>query len=108
MAFIIGAVLAFVFLDPPWRYLVLIPLGLWELFEISLFLKWRRVRAVTGAEGLVGTRGRAVSSCKPEGQVRVKGQIWRAHCEGGADIGDDVVVERVEGLHLTVGRVERR
>jgi membrane protein implicated in regulation of membrane protease activity len=108
MALIIGAILAFAFLDSPWRYLILIPLGLWELFEISLFLKWRRVRAMTGAEALVGARGRAISVCNPDGEVRVRGQIWRAHCRDGAKIGDDVVVERVEGLRLTVSRLDRR
>jgi membrane protein implicated in regulation of membrane protease activity len=107
MALIVGALLAFFFLEPPWRYLVLIPLALWEIFEISLFLKWRRVRAKTGVEGLVGARGRAISECRPDGQVRVQGQIWGAHCQEGAKVGDDVVVESVDGLRLTVNRLDR-
>jgi membrane protein implicated in regulation of membrane protease activity len=47
-------------------------------------------------------------SCRPEGQVRVHGELWRARCEEGADAGDEVVVERLEdGLTLIVTRVEQ-
>jgi membrane-bound serine protease (ClpP class) len=99
---IIGTLLSFMFLEPPWRYLALIPLALWEVFEIYLWLKWRRVRSITGSEAYVGAPGRAISDCKPNGQVRVKGQIWRAHCADGIDAGDDVVVRAVHGLRLEV------
>jgi membrane protein implicated in regulation of membrane protease activity len=37
--------------------------------------------------------------------VRVAGEVWRAICPDGADVGDEVVVERVEGdLTLLVSR----
>jgi membrane protein implicated in regulation of membrane protease activity len=102
MGLVIGTLLSFMFLDPPWRYLAIIPLALWEIFEIYLWVKWRKVRSITGIEAYVGATGRAISDCKPDGQVRVKGQIWRAHCVDGVEAGDDVVVQAVDGLRLTV------
>ncbi len=102
MGFVIGTLLSFAFLDPPWRYLALIPLALWEVFEIYLWLKWRGVRSITGREAYVGAQGRAISDCRPTGQVRVKGQIWRAYCADGVDEGDDIVVKGVHGLRLEV------
>lgn len=102
MSLIIGTILSFVFLDPPWRYLALIPLAVWEVFEIYLWFKWRKVRSITGIETIVGTTGRVVTDCNPEGQVRLRGQLWRAHCEEGAEAGDEVVVESIDGLRLHV------
>lgn len=102
MSLIVGAVLAFWFLDPPWQYLVLIPLALWEALEVYLILKWRGVPSVTGPEAMVGRRGEAVTVCRPDGQVRVRGEIWRARCRDGVDAGDEVEVAAVEGLLLHV------
>jgi membrane protein implicated in regulation of membrane protease activity len=104
MALVIGTIIAFVFLEWPWRWLVIVPLALIEVFEIMLWLHWRGVRSVTGPEAIVGARGRTVTDCRPEGQVRVKGQLWRAHCAEGADSGEDVVVTKVSGLRLEVAR----
>ena len=38
----------------------------------------------------------------PEGQVKVAGEIWRAHCDTGAGVGSAVVVREVRGLMLVV------
>jgi membrane protein implicated in regulation of membrane protease activity len=102
MSFVIGTILSFMFLDPPWRYLAIVPLALWEGFEIYLWSKWRRVRSITGQEAFVGSTGRAVTDCRPEGQVRVKGALWRAQCPDGVDAGDGIVVEAIDGMLLTV------
>jgi membrane-bound serine protease (ClpP class) len=70
----------------------------------SLFLLRlsRRRRDVTGAEALVGATAVVVEPCLPAGQVRVRGELWRARCEDGARPGDEVVVTAVEGLTLHV------
>ena len=67
-----------------------------EVAEVGFWV-WlsRRRKAVTGAEALAGSRGVVVVPCRPEGQVRVLGELWRARCEEGADVGDEVVVERL-------------
>ena len=45
-----------------------------------------------------------LTPCRPEGQVRLHGEIWTARCEEGAAPDDKVVVERVDGLTVTVRR----
>jgi membrane-bound serine protease (ClpP class) len=76
-----------------------------ELGEAGFWIRLsRRRRPAIGAEALVGAEGLAVSACRPEGQVRVRGERWQAVCPEGADAGDRVVVEAVSGLTLQVRR----
>ena len=67
-----------------------------------------RPRALTGAEGLVGHVGVIRRAPAPLGQVYVDGALWRARpcMEDELDVGDPVVVERVNGLVLSVRRAE--
>ena len=102
MAFIIGTALALLFLDGVWRVLVIVAVALIELFEIFVWLRWRKVKSTTGTESLVGMKGQVVTECRPEGQIKIKGQIWKAHCRDGAATGDEVVVDKVDGLRLLV------
>jgi membrane-bound serine protease (ClpP class) len=104
VSLIVGSTLAILFLDSPWRWIVIAVLVAVEGFEIVLWLRLRRMRSLTGPEGIVGSKGRALSDCRPDGQVRVKGQIWKATCLAGATAGEDVVVEASEGLRLKVRR----
>jgi membrane protein implicated in regulation of membrane protease activity len=99
---IIGTILAFAFLETPWQYLALIPLTLWEALELYLFFRWRGVPSVTGPEALVGRRGRAVTDCRPDGQVRIRGEVWRARCPEEVKSGDEVEVASVDGLVVNV------
>ena len=65
----------------------------------AAFWVWlsKKRKPAIGAEALAGAEGIAVSDCRPSGRVRVAGEVWRATCPEGADAGDEVVVERVEG-----------
>jgi membrane-bound ClpP family serine protease len=67
-----------------------------------------RPRALTGAEGLVGHVGVVRNAPAPLGQVFVDGALWRARpcMEDKLAVGDHVVVERVQGLVLSVRRAE--
>jgi membrane-bound ClpP family serine protease len=69
-----------------------------------------RRRAHTGAEGLVGQLGEVRHELEPVGQVFVDGALWRARSwldeEERRREGDPVVVERVQGLTLSVRRAE--
>jgi membrane-bound ClpP family serine protease len=74
-------------------------------------LATRRLRARTGAEGLIGRLGEVRSTPAPVGRVFVDGALWRARrweLEDGRELepGDPVVVERVNGLTLTVRPAE--
>jgi membrane-bound serine protease (ClpP class) len=104
---IIAVVAAIFWLPSPWGVVAIIGAALVELAEMGGFLWYsRRRKATTGAEGLVGAVGVAITPCHPEGRVRVEGELWSAVCQEGADQGDRVVVERVEpGLILAVAPV---
>jgi membrane-bound ClpP family serine protease len=67
-----------------------------------------RPRALTGAEGLIGHVGVIRRAPAPLGQVYVDGALWRARpcLDDELDVGDPVVVERVNGLVLSVRRAE--
>jgi membrane protein implicated in regulation of membrane protease activity len=105
---IIGTFLAFKYLDPPWRYVVIFLLVAWQGFEIWLYFNLRGRRSITGQEALVGSTGRAHTACRPDGQVLVKGQLWSARCSQGLDPGERVVVTAVDGMRLTVTPRDRQ
>lgn len=102
MLLVIGTVLSFAFLEGVWRFLALVPLAVIEIAEIFFWFRLRRLRSITGAEALIGAVGRVVEDCAPDGQVRVKGQLWRAMSEEPVEAGDDVEVVAVDGMRLKV------
>lgn len=99
---VLALIAAVFWLSPPWSYLAVIAAGVWEVVEVTIFVWYsKRRRARTGAEALPGLRGTVVEACRPTGQIRVIGELWRATCEEGADPGDTVVVESL-GANLTL------
>jgi len=98
------AILLAIFVLPPYWGLVAILAGLTiELGEAWLWVYLsRRRRAVTGAEGLVGRTAKVVEPCRPDGRVRVHGELWQAHCARGAEVGQSVRVRSVQDLLLHV------
>lgn len=102
MTTVIGATLAILFVDPPWRYVIIGGLLLTDVFQIAIWLKWRKKKSITGIESLVGQGGRAMTTLDPEGQVQVRGQLWSARSSERVEVGDDVTVTAVEGLKLEV------
>ena len=70
-----------------------------------------RGRVRSGAEGLIGRVGEVRAAPAPLGQVFLDGALWRARVWAADDDaalqrGDPIVVERVDGLTLTVRRAE--
>ena len=57
---------------------------------------------VTGAEGMLGETGRAVSALAPSGQIFVHGETWEARSAAPIAAGETVRVRGVEGLVLLV------
>jgi membrane-bound serine protease (ClpP class) len=103
MIFLISLVLAIFVVSPPWSWVVLAAGVLLEVGESYLFMRWSRRRSTAvGTEVLVGRRAIVSVECRPEGQVRIAGEIWQARCDAGADVGDAVVVRKVDGLVLVV------
>ena len=81
---------------------VSIPLGLITAFLMSIALKARRNKLVSGAPGMVGETGIAQTAISPRGKVFVHGELWDAVSSGDISAGESVVVRRVDGLLLQV------
>ncbi len=81
---------------------VSIPLGAITVFLMTLVLRARRNKVVTGEQGLVGTVGVVRSPLTPQGKVFVNGELWDAYSVAPAQIGEQVRVVRVDGLALQV------
>jgi membrane protein implicated in regulation of membrane protease activity len=103
VALLFGILLAVFVVDGAWEWVVVGAGAVVELGETALLLWWsKRRRSVVGAESFVGRTAIVASDCMPDGQVRIAGELWRAHCRSGAAAGDEVVVRAVEGLTLEV------
>jgi membrane-bound serine protease (ClpP class) len=76
-------------------------------FLTRLAVAVHRQGPVSGAAGLVGVVGEAVTPIEPDrpGQVKVKGEIWRARSVSSIDSGSQVVVIQIDGLTMTVRSV---
>jgi len=78
------------------------PLGLITAFLMTLALKARRNKVVTGVQGLIGEVGVVQSDLAPQGKVFVHGEIWNAISATPVAVGARVVVRKVDGLQLEV------
>src|SRR6185369_155746 len=81
---------------------VSIPIGFITVFLMSLVLKARKNRVVTGQEGMVGEIGVARTTLEPEGKVFVHGELWNAVAKSPVPEGSRVRVKSVDGLHVMV------
>jgi membrane-bound serine protease (ClpP class) len=81
---------------------VSIPIGAITVFLMSIALKARANKVVTGAQGLVGEIGVAQTPLLPNGKVFVHGEIWDATSTVNIAAGQMVVVRMVDGLKLQV------
>jgi membrane-bound serine protease (ClpP class) len=81
---------------------VSIPLGIITVFLVSIVLKARANKVVTGAQGLVGEVGVARTSLAPTGKVFIHGELWDAIASNDVPAGKTVIVRRVDGLQLRV------
>ena len=81
---------------------VSIPLGAITAFLMSIALKSRRNKMVSGAQGLVGETGVAQTAISPRGKIFVHGELWDAFSSADVVAGQSVVVRRVDGLLLQV------
>lgn len=103
MIFLIGVAIGLFVVPDAWTLPVIIGAGVLEVAETYVTLKIsRRGAPKVGPETLVGSEGRVIEACRPVGRVRVKGEIWRARCDLGADPDDLVRVTAREELTLIV------
>jgi len=81
---------------------VSIPLGVITAFLMSIALRARHNKIVTGMQGLVGEIGLAQTPLSPQGKVFVHGELWDAVASANIPSGQSVVVRQVDGLQLRV------
>src|SRR5437667_1704380 len=88
------------------RFVLPIVLGLGGIgiFLTRLALASQRRGPVTGAAGMIGEVGKALTAIEPgkTGRVATHGETWTAIAEEPIAEGDRVLVTRVDGLTLTV------
>jgi membrane protein implicated in regulation of membrane protease activity len=100
----VGAILLALFVLPePWGLVLVVAAAVAEVAETWFWIHLsRRRRVQAGAETLIAARAVVAVPCRPMGQVRVAGELWRAHCPAGAEAGETVRVVGREGLTLLV------
>lgn len=104
MLLVIGIILLFA-LGSPWGVVAFGVCFILFLGELALWNRTvRRRRIQVGAATLIGATAIVATACRPDGQVRVGGEIWKARCAAGADPGDRVVVTTLDNLTLVVER----
>ena len=82
---------------------------------ISGLMYWAILRSIkktptTGASGLVGAKTRVVSKLGPSEEaqylVEADGELWSANSPDMLGPGDIVIITDVEGIRLTVKRID--
>jgi membrane-bound serine protease (ClpP class) len=100
---IAALLLALLVLPEPWGLVLVAGIAVLEVAEMVFWLRLsRRWRVRAGAETLIGARAEVAAECRPLGQVRVAGELWRARCERGAAAGETVRIVGRDGLTLLV------
>jgi len=79
-----------------------IPFAAITVLLLSLALRARRAKVETGAEGMIGEIGSAITELAPAGKVFVHGEYWDAVSLQPAAAGSRVRVKSMEKLKLTV------
>ncbi len=109
LALLAGSILLFGGAAPaievsPWAIgIVVVGSVLFFGFAMTVAMRGRRRASITGQEGMVGLAGEARTDLAPEGQVWVKGALWRARALNGPIAkGARIRVRRVDGLLLLV------
>ncbi len=106
MALVVAVLLAIFVLPAPWDYAAVAAGGAIEVGEAAFWWRWtHRRRPAVGAEALVGVIAVVEEPCRPDGRVRLHGELWSARCEEGADAGERVRVRGIDGLTLLVERL---
>jgi membrane-bound serine protease (ClpP class) len=86
---------------------IALPLGLITAFLMSIAIRARRNKVVTGEQGLVGETGVVVAALVPAGKVLLRGALWNAVAPFNVEAGQQVVVRNIENLVLHVEPVSQ-
>ena len=88
--------------------LIVVLTALFFLFAITFAIKAQRKKPVTGPEGIVGETGIAFSNLKPDGEIKVHGEIWNAESiDDEIKRGEEIIVTKIINLKLFVKRKDK-
>lgn len=83
---------------------VSIPFALITMFLVTIVVRARRNKVMTGTSGMIGEIGVSRTALEPEGQILVHGEYWDAIASSNIAAGERVRVKAVSGLKLLVDR----
>jgi membrane-bound serine protease (ClpP class) len=78
------------------------PLAIITSVLVTLVVRARQSKVVTGAEGMVGQVGTALDELNPEGRILVHGENWLAQSRSNVPRGATVRVMAIRNLRLRV------
>ena len=81
---------------------VAIPFALITLFLVSMVIRARANKVITGQSGMIDTIGIVQTPLAPRGKILIRGELWDAISPAAADVGAQVRVTSVDGLLLQV------
>ncbi len=109
VSFVIGSLILFKGGSPVYQIdwwliaIVIIILGGFVAFAATNVVKTYRRQAATGKEDLIGKDALVKEALTPEGTVLFQGELWNALSESGnIEIGEEVLISRIDGLKLIV------
>jgi len=85
-----------------------LPFSLITMLLLSLVLRARRNKVVTGSQGMIGEIGTAVTPLAPDGRIMVRGEYWNATTPAQVAAGGQVRVTGIDRLKLTVEPIPPR
>lgn len=86
--------------------LVVVLTAAFFLFAIGMGIRAQRLKTSTGAEGLVGEIGKAITKLAPEGEISVHGEFWKAKSiEGIIKKGEEVEIVSISNLIASVKKI---
>jgi len=82
-------------------------MGALFLFVFRKGYQARRLKPVTGAQGLIGRAATARTELDPNGMVFVEGERWEATSESGSiHAGERTIITALDGLRVRVKKAE--
>lgn len=79
-----------------------IPFAVITAVLVSLVVRARANKVVTGSPGMIGEIGVTITELSPEGRIFVRGEYWNAVSSTTVRAGEEVRVTGIERLKLTV------
>jgi len=81
---------------------IIIAIASFFIYALIKVAKAKKIKPRIGEGDLVGKKGVAITDIKPEGQVKVSGEIWKAESDEEIRKGDKIMVSEQKRLKLKV------